>query len=101
VSYEASIGSSLTWRLENRLFASSGFLLNFNNDPNVRQRSYVREDLTLALTGKSGWELAFVGQNLTDQVIRTYGAALPASLGSYAFMTELPRNVAVQFRYSF
>lgn len=101
VSYAMYLGSSLTWRIESRLFASSGFLLNFNNDPNVRQNAYAREDLTLALSSKSGWELSLLGQNLTNEVIRTYGAALPASLGTYVFMTELPRNVSVQMKYSF
>jgi outer membrane receptor protein involved in Fe transport len=101
VGYSLDLGSSLTLSVENRLFASSDYLLNFNNDPNVRQDSYVREDLTLTLASQSGWEASLIGQNLTDEVIRTYGAALPASLGSYAFITELPRSIAVQLKYSF
>ncbi len=101
VSYAGSAGRGLTWRIENRLFASSGFYLNFNNDPNVRQDAYAREDLTLGLGSERGWDLSVTAQNLTNETIRTYGAALPASLGTYAFMTELPRNVFLQVRYSF
>jgi len=101
VSYSIDMGSALTWRVENRLFASSSYGLNFNNDPQVRQRAYVREDLTVALAGRSGWEVSLSGQNLTDEFIRTYGAALPATLGTYTFMTELPRHYAAQIKYSF
>lgn len=101
LSYSAPIGAKLSWRVESRLFASGRYLLNFNNDPNVAQSAYVREDVTIALSGAAGWEVSVVGQNLTNETIRTYGAAIPATLGSYAFMTELPRNVFVQLRYSF
>lgn len=101
LTYAMDIGSALTWSIENRLFASGGYLLNFNNDPNVRQESYLREDLTVSLESTAGWEVSVTGHNLTDETIRTYGAALPASLGSYAFMTEPPRSVSVQFKYGF
>ena len=101
LSYSGPLRRDLTWRIENRVFASRGFFLNFNNDRYVRQDAYAREDLTLALASEHGWEVSVTGQNLTDETIRTYGAALPATLGTYAFITELPRNVFVQLRYSF
>lgn len=98
ISYELPISSQLSLRLENRLFATGGMFLNFNNDPFDSQGAYLREDATISLLADH-WEISLLGKNLTNRVIRTYGAALPISLGTYAFMTEPPRNLTVQVRY--
>ena len=38
-----------------------------------------REDLTVGLGSIAGWNVSMVGKNLTNRVIRMYGAALPTS----------------------
>lgn len=101
VSYSVPIANGLTLRFDNQLYASTAFFLNFNNDPYARQNGYAREDLTVTLASDRGWELSAVGKNLTDHVIRSYGAALPTSLGSYVYISEQPRTVAIQARYRF
>jgi outer membrane receptor protein involved in Fe transport len=107
LSYAVNASSVLVWRIENRLFASSRFLLAFNNDPGIAQRGYAREDLTVSIAGKSGitgkssWDVAVTGQNLGNRTIRTYGAEHPVSLGSYGFMTEPPRSITIQVAFNF
>ena len=100
VNLAVPLTSDLTLRFDNQLYATRPYFLNFNDDPNVRQGSYAREDLTVSLTSRHGWEVSVVGKNLTDHVIRSFGAAIPATLGSYVFITEPPRNIALQLRYS-
>jgi iron complex outermembrane receptor protein len=101
VSLAFPLTDDLTLRVDNQLYASGGIFLNFNNDPFVRQPRYAREDLTVTLASVHGWEFSVVGKNLTNHVIRSYGAAIATSLGSYVFMTEPSRNVAFQLRYMF
>jgi iron complex outermembrane recepter protein len=101
IVYEIPVAANLKLRTQNDLFARAAELLNFNNDPYSAQGGYVREDLTLALAGAAGWELAVIGKNLTDRTIRTYAAAYPTSLGSFIYMTEPPRNVTLQLKYEF
>jgi len=101
VAYTVKSGTVLTWRIENRLFASSRYFLAFNNDPNVAQHGYVREDLTVAIMGNAGWEILVSGQNLGNQTIRTYGAPQPVTLGTYAFLTQPPHSVAIQAKFDF
>jgi iron complex outermembrane recepter protein len=99
--YEFPLTSALTFTITNQLFYKDDIYLNPNNDPYVVQDGYVREDLTLALEHQAGWEISLVGQNLTDETIRTFGAAVPTSLGTYVFMTEPPRRVTLQFSLDF
>lgn len=101
LSYETGLTADLSLTITNQLFVSSGVYLGFSNDPDNRQASYLRDDLTLALSSDTGWEVALVGRNLTDETIRSFGATLPTSLGSYVFMTEPPRSVTVQLKYAF
>lgn len=101
VDYSLPVTDGLTLKLTNTLFYKSGVFLNPNNDPFTRQAGYVREDLTIALASDNGWELSVIGKNLTDHVIRSFGAALPTSLGTYLYITEPPRNISLQLKYGF
>jgi iron complex outermembrane receptor protein len=101
VDYSLPVTDGLTLKLTNTLFYKSGVFLNPNNDPFTRQAGYVREDLTIALASENGWELSVIGKNLTDHVIRSFGAALPTSLGTYLYITEPPRNISLQLKYGF
>lgn len=101
LTWARGLGANLELTISNQLYASSSYFLGFSNDPYLKQPGYVREDLSVTLASTSEWEVSVIGKNLGDVVIRTYGAALPASLGSYVFITEPPRNVSVQFKYHF
>lgn len=101
LSWVRELDAKLELTISNQLYASSSYFLGFSNDPYLKQPGYAREDLSVTLASTSGWEVSVIGKNLGDIVIRTYGAALPTSLGSYVFITEPPRNVSVQFKYHF
>lgn len=101
IDYQLPITDGLKLRLTNTLFYKSGVFLNPNNDPFAYQRGYAREDLTIALASDQGWEVAVIGKNLTDHTIRSFGAPVPTSLGSYVYITEPPRNVSIQLKYAF
>jgi iron complex outermembrane receptor protein len=101
LSYEMPLVAGWSGRIENRVFATGKYFLNFNNDPYDRQAGYARDDVTLSFSSDTHWEFDVIGQNVTDRVIRTYGAALPTSLGTYVFMTEPPANVTLQVKYAF
>jgi iron complex outermembrane recepter protein len=47
------------------------------------------------------WALSLIGKNLTDEAIRTFGANLPTSPGSYVVGIEDPRNVSLQVLWNF
>lgn len=99
-SWSTSLGTHLALTFTNHLYWSAREFLNFADDPYLVQPGYAREDLLVALAS-SRWELSVIGQNLTDRVIRTYGATIPTSLGSYVFITEPLRNVSAQIQYRF
>jgi len=101
VAYERNFASTASWRVENRVYAQTRVLLDFSNDPLLAQRSYIREDVTLAIDGRTGWELSATARNLTNAIIRTYGAPQPVSLGSFGFINEPPRSVMIQLSRQF
>lgn len=101
LDYDVPIRAHYTLRIENRLFATTEVYLNFNNDPYDKQGGYARDDVTVAVVSDKQWEVDMIGQNVTDRMIRTFGAALPTSLGSYVFMTEAPANLTLQFKCKF
>jgi len=101
LDYGLPLTSDLTLKVTNTLFYKSAIFLNPNNDPYTQQAAYAREDLTIALASLHGWEISVIGKNLTDHIIRTYGASYPTSPGTYVFMVEPPRNISVQLKYAF
>jgi outer membrane receptor protein involved in Fe transport len=101
LSWSRMVAGNLELTIASQLYASSGYFLGFSDDPYLKQSGYVREDATVTLTSPHGWELSLIGKNLADTVIRTYGAALPTSTGSYVFITEPSRSVAIQASYRF
>jgi|TARA_B110000902_G_scaffold247149_1_gene302925 outer membrane receptor protein involved in Fe transport len=78
-------------------------------DPNLEQDAYVRVNARVELASIDNiWSVSLLGENLTDEVITTFGneAPLAGSLTGgqgaayYAFF-EAPRNVALRLRYNF
>lgn len=101
LSWSREIRSGLELSISNLVYASSSYFLGFSNDPYLKQPGYWRDDLTIGLSSANGWDISLIGKNLSNELIRTYGATLPASLGSNVFITEPPRSVAIQIKYGF
>jgi hypothetical protein len=73
------------------------FTSSYNEqDPYVLGTSaYVRLDARLVLAASGGhWAIDVIGKNLTDRIIVDSGSL-------YGATKEMPRNVAVQFRYRY
>lgn len=76
-------------------------------DPAGRQDAYAKLNVRLGLSPTDGnWELALLGKNLTDEIVRTFSGDVPlagSSFGAktnYAFFDQ-GRTITLQARYNF
>jgi iron complex outermembrane recepter protein len=97
------------WWLMSRVLVgyNSAYDTSLNPIPELRQSGYVRVDARVALEGERV-ELAFIGRNLTDRKIKSYGNEIPlsgnANAGippSLSALSEPPRTLALQLRVNF
>ncbi|PKP98666.1 MAG: TonB-dependent receptor [Alphaproteobacteria bacterium HGW-Alphaproteobacteria-13] len=67
----------------------------------TEQKGYAKFDLRAALAStKDQWEIALIGQNLTNKMTASLYGHLPTSLGSILGIAERGRFVGVQFSVS-
>jgi iron complex outermembrane receptor protein len=60
--------------------------------------SYSKLNLRVAIADeRSGWELALIGKNLTDERIASFGFPLPNVAQTAVVGSEMPRTIALQF----
>jgi outer membrane receptor protein involved in Fe transport len=107
--YVMPIGDSLEFRTVVDFVFSDEYTFNPTLDPRSVQDSYSKWNLRLALGSVSGsWEVAFIGKNLTDEDVVTYGGEAPLA-GSltggtgmaYYKLLDKPRTYALQATYRF
>lgn len=86
---------------------NSGYHTAVNQDQDVYQDAYFQFNGRLALaSAEDSWELALVGENLTNEKIVSYSTETPiatrvqASKGYVGFVRP-PRSVGLNFRYKF
>ena len=78
------------------------FSLSSNAEPILTQKAYAKVDVRIALGDSSNrWEIAFLGRNLSNQLTSNYGGSIILLPGSFFGLTERPRTLAVQARFSF
>ncbi len=71
-----------------------------DNDPATLQESYTKVNLRVAYVSSQGWEVAFVGRNLTDKLTSPHIEDLPLrSTNSFFSLTDRPRTLALQAQY--
>jgi outer membrane receptor protein involved in Fe transport len=78
-------------------------------DPNLEQDSFVKVNARVELASSENvWSVALLGENLTDEEIKTFGNQAPlsttltgGSATAYYSFYEAPRNVALKVRYNF
>lgn len=89
----------------NDLAVTTQFNLNFSDsyflaedlDPLLVQNAYATLDVRFALGDlKRHWEVAFVGKNLTDQLLSLDGNDIPILAGALRKSTARPRSVGIQ-----
>ena len=88
---------------------SDSYLFNPTLDPRSEQDAYVTHNLRIGLGPADGtWEVAFIGKNLSDEDIVTYGGEAPLAgsltggtgMAYYKFL-DRPATYAVQGTYRF
>jgi outer membrane receptor protein involved in Fe transport len=71
-----------------------------DNDPATLQPGFAKVNLRVAVVSDSGWELALVGRNLTDELTSTHAEDMPlSSANSFFRLTDRPRTLALQAQY--
>jgi outer membrane receptor protein involved in Fe transport len=71
-----------------------------DNDPATLQESFTKVNLRIAYVSMDGWEVAFVGRNLTDKLTSPHIEDLPLrSTNSFFSLTDRPRTLALQAQY--
>ncbi|MEX1670651.1 TonB-dependent receptor [Zhongshania guokunii] len=104
-TYTREFGDAMELRAGTDFVFTDSYNSSQNLDPSQEQDGYVKVNARLAIADvKSGWEIALVGKNLTDEDVISYSNDVPlanssfGSIGHYAFI-ERPRSVAVQVAY--
>jgi outer membrane receptor protein involved in Fe transport len=103
------ISGSLEFKATIDLNYYDDYLVSPSLDPRIEQDAFTKVGSRIAVAATNGdWEIALIGKNLTDEVVTTYAAEIPASstlvagatggqqgLAYYGFF-DRPRSVALQ-----
>lgn len=109
-AWSGNVGAEHYWTLGGGLEVHTQLLVYFeddkflatDNDPATLQDRFAKVNLRVALVGERGWELAFVGRNLTNELTSPHIEDLPLrSTNSFFALTDRPRTYAVQGQYRF
>jgi iron complex outermembrane recepter protein len=109
ISYEHGVGDWGTMSYAVNMDYSDDYFASSTLDPNSKQDSFTKWGARIGLESVEGnWQLALIGNNLTDERVLTQATALPlsetlaggAGVGYYGIY-ERPRNVALEFTYNF
>ena len=107
--YAMPLGRGLELRSTLDLVFSDEYTFNPTLDPRSVQDAFTKVNLRIALGAQSGaWEVAFIGQNLSDEDVVIYGGEGPLAgaltggtgMGYYQFL-DRPATYAVQGTYRF
>ncbi|HEY0962252.1 MAG TPA: TonB-dependent receptor [Pseudomonadales bacterium] len=108
--WSGNVGAEHSWTLGAGLELHTQLLVYFeddkflaaDNDPATLQERFAKVNLRVALVGEEGWEVAFVGRNLTNELTSPHIEDLPLrSTNSFFALTDRPRTYAVQGQYRF
>ena len=100
--YIINVSDSLELRTNLDLVYSDEFYYDGDLDDNTKQDSYTKVNARIALGADDGiWEVALVGNNLTDETTAYWGTDVPLVSGSFVSFADAPRTVAIQGRYNF
>jgi len=103
-TYSMTLPGGFRFTAEASPYFTAGYYLSGSgtDDPFMHQSAYVRLDGRLTLESPDRHlNLDFIGKNMTDRTVLTYGLGMPTAPGSFVYGREMPRNVAAQVRYHF
>jgi len=71
-------------------------------DPVLKQNSYTKWDARIGISDMDEkWDVAVVGKNLTDEMVKLYGTDIPNQAGTYYAQLDKPRTYALQGTWRF
>ncbi len=100
------VSSSLTLNTSANMFYTSSYHASPQLDPKLIQPAYATVNARISLASDAGWELAVLGQNLTDHTVKLFSADAPLSgstfgaVANYNFVNR-GRTVAIQATFDF
>lgn len=101
VGYHHPIGGNLQIKADAIFTFSDSYDVIADKDPNTRQGAWQKIDFRLGLADvDENWELAFVGKNLTNEMVVGSATDVVASAGSYTRQIQRGRTLALQARYN-
>jgi iron complex outermembrane receptor protein len=84
-SYEMPVANDMSLLLASNTNYSSSYYADLAERGDMIQKSYAKTDLSLTLRGpRDGWEVAFVGRNLTDKLTASYCSNTQSRTGELA-----------------
>ncbi|BFM14680.1 TonB-dependent receptor [Maricurvus nonylphenolicus] len=102
LDHEVALGNNLELHSHVDLNYTDDHYIADDLDPRSEEDAYTVVNARVALRNpESGWELALLGKNLTDEHIRNYFTNGGLSDGVALSNLSAPRTVALQFRISY
>jgi len=101
-----NINDDLSVNTSGNLFYTSEYHASPQLDPKLIQPGYVRLNARIGLMSEAGWELAVLGENLTDKKVKLFAADAPLSgstfgaIANYNFMSR-GRTITIQASMKF
>ena len=113
--YETVLANNWVFDANLNVDHSSEYFVTTNLDKNIRESGYSKVGFVLGLESSDGkWRLSVIGDNLTDERIKTTGGTIPlartfvklASGGAldgiaYDAIYDRPKNITVKLDYQF
>ncbi|MCF6216129.1 MAG: TonB-dependent receptor [Emcibacter sp.] len=105
-SHFHDISSTLSLNTSANMFYTSDYNSSPQLDPKLIQPGYARINARIALMSDDGWELAILGDNLTDKKVKLFAGDVPLSgstfgaISNYNFMSR-GRTVTFQASMDF
>lgn len=102
LNYQRPIGNNLRMRMRITASFSDNYHTQIDKTAATVADSYVLWNARFAIEDpKRGWELALVGQNLTDERLFNFAGNLPFQPGAVWANTKPPRLVFLEARYHY
>ncbi|RIA37951.1 iron complex outermembrane receptor protein [Hephaestia caeni] len=80
----------------------SGIFLDDNLNPASYQSGFAKIDARLGIgTLNGGWDVALVGQNLTNKLTSSYALGTPFAVNTESFSIDPPRVIGLQLRLKY
>ncbi len=101
LEYKTDLGGDLRLAGIIGIDYSDQFYTALDLDPISRQDAYYKVNARLQLGSYTGWSVAVVGKNLTDERTTTWVNDVPFFRGAHFASIDGPRSLGIQARYEF